>query len=173
MEGEKLKPLTSQQIQLLKKTFRLLDTDSVAKRFYTTLFIKHPQVKALFPTELTELSTKLISVFELVVFSFSEHSPNEYYLHKDVLKALRALGQKHTEKGIDSAYYPLANEILLQSMKEEAGYIFAPEVEEAWKLAFHHLSTCMLSKDIEGDPSQNTNTIRDTFNYIKSRLLKS
>jgi len=173
MEREKLKPLSSNQIQLLKKTFRALDTDSLSKRFYTKLFIKYPEVRHLFPTDLTELSTKLISVFELVIFSFEEQSRNRFYLQKDVLTPLRMLGKKHMDKGVENSYYPMANEILIQSIKEEAGHLFSPEAETAWKLAFHHLTTAMLSQDVPEESSGSKGSLRETFNYIKSLLSKS
>jgi hemoglobin-like flavoprotein len=173
MESEPIKPLSSIQIELLKKTFRALDTDSLSKRFYTKLFIKHPEVRPLFPTDLTELSTKLISVFELVIFSFHEQSPNKFLLQKDVLIPLRTLGKKHMDKGVDNFYYPIANEILINSIKEEAGHLFSPEAEAAWKLAFHHITTAMLSRDTPDEPSVNIGSLRETFTYIKSLLFKS
>jgi hemoglobin-like flavoprotein len=173
MESEQFKPLSSNQIELLKKTFRALDTDSLSKRFYTKLFLKHPEVRPLFPTDLTELSTKLISVFELVIFSFHEQSPNKFLLQKDVLIPLRTLGKKHMDKGVENLYYPIANEILINSIKEEVGPLFSPEAEVAWKLAFQHLTTAMLSKDSSAEASPNTGSLRETFIYIKSLLFKS
>lgn len=173
MESERIKPLSSNQIELLKKTFRVLDTDSLSKRFYTKLFLKHPEVKPLFPTDLTELSTKLISVFELIIFSFHEQAPNQFYLQKEVLLPLRTLGKKHMDKGVENAYYPIANEILINSIKEEAGHLFSPEAEAAWKLAFQHLTTAMLSKDTPEESSASTRTLHETFTYIKSLLFKS
>jgi hemoglobin-like flavoprotein len=167
MEVEKLKPLTGSQIQLLKKTFRILDTDNLTKRFYTTLFLKHPEVKALFPTNLSELATKLVSVFELVIFSFEEQSPDQYLLHKNVLVPLRNLGKKHVDTGVENKYYPLANEILVQSMKDEVGYLFSDEAEEAWRLAFRHLTTAMLNKELD-NVAPESGSMRETFRYIKS-----
>lgn len=167
MEVEKLKPLTGSQIQLLKKTFRILDTDNLTRRFYTTLFIRHPEVKALFPANLTDLATKLVSVFELVIFSFEERSPDQYLLHKDVLVPLRNLGKKHLDTGVEDKYYPLANDILVQSMKDEVGYLFSDEAEEAWRLAFKHLTAAMHNKELD-NAAVESGSMRETFRYIKS-----
>jgi hemoglobin-like flavoprotein len=167
MAAERLRPLTKDQVTILKKTFRLLDTDSLAKRFYSSLFLKYPEVKPLFPDDLSELSIKLISVFELVIHSFEEHSPNEFFLQETLIAPLRALGKKHTDKGVESVHYPIANDLLLQAIKEEAGYILPVEAEVAWKLALGHLTSAMMNSDVKTDPSQNYATIRDSFNYIK------
>jgi hemoglobin-like flavoprotein len=168
MEGQRLQPLTRRQIELLKKTFRLLDSDNLTKRFYTKLFIRFPEVKPLFPTELTELSTKLVSVFELVIHSFEERNPNEFHLQKAVIVPLRNLGKKHTEKGVEHAYYPYANDILVESMKEEIGYLFEGEAEDAWRLAFNHLTFAMLNQKADDASTESSGTIRDAFRYIQS-----
>lgn len=172
MSRGKSKALTNQQVAILKKTFRLLNTDSLANRFYATLFERHPEVRLLFPTDITSLSTKLISVLELVVFSFKETNTNEFYLQQEVLSPLRTLGRLHTEKGVANAHYPIANEILLESIKAEAGYTFPPEAEEAWKLALNQLTSAMLNPDVTAS-STSQMTFKESFNYIKSRLFKS
>jgi hemoglobin-like flavoprotein len=167
MAAEKLKPLTRDQVTILKKTFRLLDTDRLARRFYSSLFTKYPEVKPLFPSDLSEQAIKLISVFELVIHSFEEHAPNQFSLQQSVMLPLRTLGKKHTEKGVENAHYPIANQLLLEAIKEEAGYIFPSEAEQAWKLALSHLTSAMLNTEVKSESSKHT-TIRDSFNYIKS-----
>ena len=167
-DKEKLKPLTALQIQLLKRTFRLLDSDNLTRRFYTTLFIRYPEVKRLFPTDLTELSTKLISVFELIIHSFEESAPDQYVLQKQVLLPLRNLGKKHFETAVEDRYYPVANEILLQSMKDEVGYMFTKEAEDAWRLAFNHLTSAMLNEDAAAEQVPSPGSMRETFRFIRS-----
>ena len=64
--------LSGHQVGLLKKSFRQLNADQVAHDFYSRLFTQYPEVKHLFPADMSDLTTKLMSVFELVVFSFEE-----------------------------------------------------------------------------------------------------
>src|SRR5690348_17027746 len=106
MQEPFLQPLTADQVALLKKTFRMMDVDRLAMRFYSGLFVKHPEVKPLFPDDLTVLSTKIVSVFELVIFSFRESSPGEFTLQQELLRPLRTLGELHSKKGVIDKYYP-------------------------------------------------------------------
>ncbi|HTH54729.1 MAG TPA: globin domain-containing protein [Cyclobacteriaceae bacterium] len=171
MNIEPLKPLTKDQVVILKKTFRLLNTEGMTIRFYNHLFERHPEVRSMFPEDMTEQRTKLISVFELVVFSFVEREPDCFYIHKEILAPLRMLGKKHTEKGVQKIHYPIANELLLRSIKEEAGYVFPVEAEEAWALALSHLTAAMLTESKA--PQASLPSLRETFNYIKSLLFNA
>lgn len=174
MKGEDLKPLTKDQVEILKKTFRLMDTDRLANRFYDRLFETHPEVKPMFPTDLSELTTKLMSVFELVIFSFRDNGKGAFYLQEDILIPLRTLGKKHTDKGVHRDHYPIANRLLLESIQIEAGYVFPGEATDAWALALQHLSDAMLNTSVNIPEGKQFlfPTIRDSFHYIKERLLK-
>jgi hemoglobin-like flavoprotein len=173
MSKGRLKPLTKDQVLILKKTFRLLNTDQLAKRFYAALFERYPEVRSMFTADMNVQATKLISVFELVIFSFDERKPNQFFLQEQVMTPLRTLGKLHTEKGVANTHYPIANEILLESIKAEAGYVFPAEAEEAWKLALNHLTSAMLNTEIVAETATSPSTLRDSFNYIKSLLFKS
>jgi len=170
-----LASLTQHQVTLLKKSFRQLDPPSVAEKFYAKLFERYPEVKHLFPPDMVDLGAKLMSVFELVVFSFEEKSHGQFRLHDSVILPLRHLGLKHDEKGVDHKHYPIANALLLESMKETGGSLFTDEVAQAWKLALNHLTETMLNKSIKPDATSEKESglsLRDTFSYIRKRLSK-
>lgn len=166
-----LQALTGEQVGLLKKTFRLIDTDRLAMRFYSSLFAKHPEVKSLFPSDLSVLSTKIVSVFELVVHSFKENEKGEYHLQQEVLNPLRALGDLHRQKGVIDDYYPWVNELLLNSISIEAPTLFTSEMERAWKLALNNLTIAMLSNAKNADPEEHA-TMKDSYSHIRSLLFK-
>lgn len=172
MQEPFLQPLTADQVALLKKTFRLMDVDRLAMRFYSGLFVKHPEVKSLFPDDLTVLSTKIVSVFELVVFSFRESSPNQFTLQEELLRPLRTLGELHSKKGVIDKYYPWVNELLLKSMHEECPGDFTPAAELAWKLALNHLTFAMLTNTHSGGDSSHA-TMRESFAHLRSLLFKT
>lgn len=168
-------PLTGQQVGLLKKSFRQLDTQWVADTFYSRLFERHPYVRPLFPTDMTELSSKLMSVFELVVFSFDEKLHNQYTLQDQLIVPLRELGRKHDTKGIKPEHYTIANSLLLESMRDGSKENFTDEVEAAWRNALDQLTAAMLDRSIKtrGVHEESGKTLRETFAYIRKRLLKS
>lgn len=171
MNREILQPLTREQVDLLKQSFGIIDTDRLAMRFYTALFVKHPEVKKLFPDDLTVLSTKIISVFELVIYSFREAEKNQFMLEAELLTPLRTLGELHSRKGVMNMHYPWVNELLLQSIAEEAQSSFTPAVEVAWKLALNHLTVAML--DNQRAPREDHETMQDSYRHIRSLLFKT
>jgi len=170
MKEPALQPLASEQVVLVKQSFRQLDTDRLAMRFYSSLFAEHPQVKSLFPDDLTILSTKIVSVFELIIHSFKENMPGEFTLQTEVLRPLRHLGELHTKKGVVNEYYPWANELLLKSIRDES-QTFTLETEKAWKLALNHLTFAMLSDHLPSDHSGHE-TLRDSYQHLRSLLFK-
>jgi hemoglobin-like flavoprotein len=171
MTKETLRPLTQKEIELLQQTLKAMDTDRLAMRFYTSLFVKHPEVKALFPNDLTELSTKIVSVFQLMVHSFELNADGHYYLQKEVLRPLRALGELHEKKGVDNQYYPWVNEILIESMQAELPGKFSGESEVAWKLALNHLTFAMLS-EITIPAREMPSSMRESFSQIQLLLFR-
>lgn len=171
MEEAALRPLSEEQINNLKKSLKLMDTDRLAMRFYTSLFVKHPDVKSLFPDDLTDLSTKIVSVFQLVVHSFEQHTDGNYYLQKQVLRPLRALGELHEKKGVENRYYTWVNEILIESIKAELPPASAKDSEIAWKLALNHLTFAMLS-EIEVRDAELPASMRESFLQIQSLLFR-
>jgi hemoglobin-like flavoprotein len=165
--------LTSDQISLLKNSFRRLDTQRAASLFYERLFQRNPEVRPLFPDDLSDLQLKLMSVFELVVFSFDEKKHNQYALQSSVLMPLRELGRKHDEKGIKPKHYEIANNLLVEVMHDTTGKIFTEEVKQAWQLALLHLTSAMLNTSIkpsEDVKSQSGSTFRDTFKLIIQKI---
>ena len=168
--SEALQPLTGSQVASLKKTFRVMDRDRLAMRFYSSLFARHPELKSLFPSDLTELSTKIVSVFELVVFSFQETAPDVFVLRQDVLAPLKGLGQLHANKGVENNFYPIVNDVLLDAIRDESPE-FGNEIAMAWKMALNHLTVAMLSSPKTAAMSHET--MRESFQHIKSLLFKT
>ena len=170
-----LVPLTGQQVGLLKKSFRQLDTHWVAHNFYSRLFERHPYVRPLFPTDMTELASKLMSVFELVVFSFEEKKHDQYLLQEPLIVPLRELGRKHDSKGVKPEHYGIANGLLLETMRDGGKDFFTAEVEAAWKIALDQLTFAMQDRSVKtrGVHEESGKTLRDTFAYIRKKLLKN
>ena len=166
--------LTGQQVLLLKKSFRQMNPPQVAARFYSTLFQQHPEVKHMFPTDTVELGSKLMSVFELVVFSFDEKEHGRFGLQDVLIKPLRALGRKHDDKGVKAEHYEIANGLLLKIMKE-SGEAFTKEMYQSWELALGHLTFAMQDKSVDSTlklSEQTTTSIRDMFANILQNLKK-
>ncbi len=169
MNQDVIRPLTEAEVAMLKKTFRLMDRNRLAMRFYTSLFARYPNLRSLFPTDLTELSTKIVSVFELVVFSFQQQPDGNYHLQTEVLQPLKSLGALHAKKGVEETHYPLVNGILLESIRLELPE-FSADAERAWKLALNHLTLAMIGGGTNVAPDHET--MADSYQHIRSLLFR-
>ncbi|NOS94334.1 MAG: hypothetical protein HOP30_20665 [Cyclobacteriaceae bacterium] len=165
--------LTSNQVAALKKSLRQLDTEKLAGEFYETLFTRFPQVKPMFPTDMKELGIKLMSVFELVIYSFEEKSHNQFSLQDTLIKPMQELGKQHEAKGVVPEHYTIANNLLLEVLVKQNKATFSAEVETSWKLALEHLTVAMLSRnDDKALLPATEHTLRDTFHSIMKKVLR-
>lgn len=165
--------LTASQVQLLKKSFRQLDAQAYSDYFYDTLFARHPEVRALFPADISELKTKLMSVFELVIFSFEEKQNGQYALQDALIVPLRHLGKTHEEKGVLPAHYSIANGLILETLAHIVGTRHTDEVKQAWQLALAHLTSAMLNDSVKINDQlrkESVATMREAFNSIIQKI---
>ncbi len=165
--------LTTGQVAALKKSLRLLDTEKVASEFYMTLFMRYPHIKHMFPSDTKELGIKLMSVFELVIYSFEEKSHNQFSLQDTLRRPLQELGKLHEAKGVLPVHYAIANDLLLEILTKQNKDTFTPEVEASWKLALEHLTIAMLIRSENTMSGVHAETsLRDTFQLIMKKVLR-
>lgn len=166
-----MKNLTTSQVAALKKSLKELDTERLASEFYETLFARYPQVKPMFPTDMKELGIKLMSVFELVIYSFEEKSHNQFSLQDTLIKPMQELGKQHEAKGVLPEHYSIANDLLLEILIKQNKDTFTTEVEMSWSLALQHLTVAMLSRNKDGAQAPLAErTLRDTFHSIMKKV---
>lgn len=165
--------LTASQVNLLKKSFRQLDAQAYSDYFYKTLFERHPEVRNLFPKDIRELKLKLMSVFELVMFSFEEKQNGQYVLQDALIIPLRHLGKTHEEKGVKPAHYSIANGLMLETLKHVLGDLHTEEIKQAWQAALAQLTSAMLNNTIKLNSRQRKdsgNTLREVFSTIIQKI---
>ncbi len=104
--------------------------------FYDRLFEIAPDTRALFPTDLTEQGTKLMSMLGSIVARLHDH---------DVLSLMVAdLGRRHVGYGAQPAHYEAVGAALMAALARTLGDRFTPEVEAAWQGAFDALARTMI-----------------------------
>jgi hemoglobin-like flavoprotein len=165
--------LTAAQVQLLKKSFRQLNAQAYSDYFYKNLFERHPEVRPMFPADIADLKLKLMSVFELVMFSFEEKQEGQFALQEPLIVPLRHLGRTHEEKGVLPAHYQIGNSLMLESLAHTLGAAHTPEIRQAWQLALAHLTSAMLNKSVrlpDQAKSESGATIRETFGQVFKKL---
>ncbi len=128
------------QIKLVQESFAKVApiADQAAVMFYNRLFEVAPQVKAMFPADLTEQRKKLMAMLSVVVNGLSNL--------ETILPAASALATRHVSYGAKAEHYPVVGGALLWTLEKGLGDGWTPEVAEAWTDAYDWLSGFMISE---------------------------
>ena len=132
--------MTPDQVKLVQESFARVApiADQAAAIFYDRLFAVAPQVKAMFPTDMTEQRKKLMATFAVVVDGLSNLA--------SVLPAASALAIRHVSYGAKPEHYPVVGGALLWTLEKGLGEDWTPEVAAAWTAAYGTLSGYMISE---------------------------
>src|SRR5882757_875843 len=129
--------VTPQQIELVQTSFRKVVpiAGTAADLFYDRLFEIAPEVRSLFPQDLSEQKTKLMAMLSNAVAS----------LHKldTILPVVKQLGQRHKGYGVTAAQYAPVGAALLWTLEKGLGPDFTPEVKMAWTETYTALAGVM------------------------------
>ncbi len=116
-------------------------------RFCTLLFARYPQVRPLFPQDMSAQKSKLIAALRLTIRSL--RTPGA------LRQALLELGQRHARYGAEPEHYPLVRDTLLEVMEEISGATWSAQHAEDWTAALNFVASVM----IEGQRSAQTSGI--------------
>jgi hemoglobin-like flavoprotein len=136
MEGK----MTPDQIKLVQASFAKVApiSETAAVLFYDRLFEIAPQVKAMFPADMTEQRKKLMAMLATVVNGLGNL--------ESILPAASALAKRHLSYGAKPSHYPVVGAALLWTLEKGLGDAWTPEVAEAWTAAYGTLSGFMISE---------------------------
>jgi hemoglobin-like flavoprotein len=130
--------MTPNQIKLVQASFAQVApiAATAADLFYGRLFEIAPQVRSMFPEDLSEQKKKLMAMLGTAVAGLS---------HIDTLMpAVRALGRRHAGYGVKAQHYAPVGSALLWTLEKGLGEAFTPEVKDAWATTYIILSTTMM-----------------------------
>jgi nitric oxide dioxygenase len=132
--------MTPEQISLVQTSFAKVApiSEQAAVMFYGRLFQQAPQVKTMFPSDMTGQGRKLMATLAVVVNGLGDLPA--------VLPAASALAKKHVGYGVTADQYPLVGAALLWTLEQGLGADWTPAVAEAWTAAYTTLSTYMISE---------------------------
>lgn len=104
--------------------------------FYDKLFANYPQVRPMFPADMTQQKKHLLGAVGLVV------------KHADNLDAIRAalmeMGARHVGYGAKPDHYPIVRDTLLGALAETAGNVWNAQLREDWAEALNAVAAIML-----------------------------
>ncbi|UZR97811.1 adenylate/guanylate cyclase domain-containing protein [Chondrinema litorale] len=105
----------------------LKNEEHFATNFYAKVFERAPSVKKLFQENMTEQGKMLTHMLRGIIYGLSR--PEHLKL------GLRSLGEQHKLYGVKHEHYLLIKEIIYESIQEELGAAFTPDIAKAWDTA--------------------------------------
>jgi nitric oxide dioxygenase len=131
--------MTPNQIKLVQTSFAQVApiAATAADLFYGRLFDIAPQVRAMFPDDLSEQKKKLMAMLGTAVAGLSRL--------ETLVPAVQALGRRHAGYGVKAQHYASVGSALLWTLEKGLGEAFTPEVKDAWATAYIVLSTTMMN----------------------------
>ncbi|MFC7258972.1 globin domain-containing protein [Streptomyces lutosisoli] len=131
-------PKASPDAVLIRRTMAEVGpvADKVTSYFYALLFVRHPELRSLFPAAMDTQRDRLLKA----LLTAAEHIDNT-----EVLVAyLQNLGRGHRKYGTRPEHYPAVGECLIGSLSRFASAIWEPEMEAAWVRAYTTISQVMI-----------------------------
>ena len=132
--------MTPDQVKLVQQSFSKVApiSDQAANLFYDRLFEVAPQVRAMFPADMTEQRKKLMMMLAAVVGGLGDLP--------SILPAASALAKRHVAYGAKAEHYPVVGSALLWTLEKGLGEAWTPDVAAAWTTAYGTLSGYMISE---------------------------
>ena len=130
--------MTPRQIQLVRETFAAVEpiADTAATIFYRRLFDLDPDLRALFPSDLTAQRRNLMQTLTVVVRNLDRL--------EGIVPAVEALGRRHAGYRVRADDYETVGAALLDTLEEGLADAFTPEVRVAWTAAYGLLASVMI-----------------------------
>jgi hemoglobin-like flavoprotein len=129
--------MTPEQIALVQSSFKSVApiASKAADLFYDRLFQIAPEVRSMFPPDLSSQKVKLISMLATAV--------NNLHQLNAILPAVRELGSRHRGYGVTAEHYAPVGAALLWTLEQGLGPAFTTDVKMAWREAYATLAGAM------------------------------
>ncbi len=125
--------------QRLKDSFSMIARygDEVPLFFYSDLFIKHPEVRDLFPISMRAQRDHLIAALGQIVSSVDRADEFSSFLE--------GLGRDHRKFGAITDHYEAVGDSLLTTVAHFAGDSWTPELAADWTSAYGMIANVMIA----------------------------
>ena len=132
--------MTPDQITLVQESFSKVApiSETAAQMFYGRLFEIAPEVKPMFPADMTEQRKKLMQTLAYVVNGLTKLGT--------VLPAASMLAKKHVSYGVKATHYAPVGAALLWTLEKGLGSAWTPPLADAWTAAYTTLSGFMIKE---------------------------
>jgi NAD(P)H-flavin reductase/hemoglobin-like flavoprotein len=117
--------------------------DKVTSYFYALLFVRHPELRAMFPPAMDTQRDRLLKA----LLTAAEHLDNAPVL----TDYLQNLGRGHRKYGTQAAHYPAVGEALIGALIQYATTTWDEETEAAWVRTYTTISQIMIDAAAEDE----------------------
>lgn len=130
--------MTDHQKDLIRSSFVEVARlgDGAGRAFYDRLFRTAPQVREMFPKDMSDQSGKLTLALKAVVDNVGDWPR--------LTGVVETLARRHVAYGVRPEHYPIVGKVLLATLGDALGDDFTPEVRDAWAAAYGALADVMI-----------------------------
>ena len=108
----------------------------LVQRFYDDLFERAPNIRVLFPEDMTGQFDKLADTLQMIVSQMAEG--------EDIVAKVQALGKQHVRYGAQPEHFEAVGQSLIHALKSVTPGGLTLAEEEAWIAAYGTLSSIMI-----------------------------
>jgi hemoglobin-like flavoprotein len=128
--------LTASEIRLIAESYDLVSVGRrFARNFYTRLFELSPEIRTLFPDDISVQVVKLTEMLDMLVHRLDR--PQE------LVAMLEELGERHRGYGVSSHHFAPVGRALFDTLAGELGPRFDDPTRRAWIALYALASTWM------------------------------
>ncbi|MEV7427149.1 MULTISPECIES: globin domain-containing protein [unclassified Streptomyces] len=138
-------PYASPDAVLVRRTLAEIApvSDQVTSYFYSLLFVRNPDLRALFPVAMDAQRDRLLKA----LLTAAEHMDSPAVL----TDYLRHLGRGHRKYGTRATHYPAVGEALMGALSRYAVGTWDDETEDAWVRTYTTISQIMIDAAAENE----------------------
>lgn len=135
--------MTPEKIALVQGSFKKVApiAGPAADIFYDKLFEIAPQVRPLFPEDMTDQKKKLMQMLAIAVNGLTNLD--------GIVGAVQDLGRRHNGYDVTPEHYAYVGEALIFTLGKGLGDDFTPETKDAWVETYGILSSVMIDAQKE------------------------
>jgi len=117
--------------------------DEVPLFFYSDLFIKHPEVRDMFPVSMAAQRGRFVDALMKIVSQADRAD--------DLAAFLQGLGRDHRKFGAAAEHYEAVGASLLATLEHFSGPAWTSELAADWKAAYEHIGAIMTAAAAEDE----------------------
>ena len=129
--------LTPAQVGIVQHSFKRIGPQATeaSRIFYDELFRISPELRVLFPDDLSAHKAKFVQMLAGVIRSLDQIAA--------ISEELVDLGRRHMSYDVEDDHYAIVGDALLWTINRVLGAEFTPEARDAWASAYDMISRVM------------------------------